>query len=199
MLNKDLDRNLFIANKVKICNYHLKNLWNIESSLTKFSKIILITNLILSNIDYCNILLFGCTKKELRPLNLIINKSVRFICKVPRQDHITPHLKQLHFLPLQQRIIYKVCLLGFKIFNNISPGYLTQHFARFEPSTDINLRNVGRDTFMFETDMNDYRTKNIIAGVKLEWNKLPETMREEQSLSLFKKQLKTHLYRIAFE
>ena len=89
--------------------------------------------------------------------------------------------------------------MGFKIFNNISPGYLTQHFARFEPSTDINLRNVGRDTFMFETDMNDYRTKNIIAGVKLEWNKLPETMREEQSLSLFKKQLKTHLYRIAFE
>ena len=199
MLNKDLDRNLFIANKVKICNYHLKNLWNIESSLTKFSKIILITNLILSNIDYCNILLFGCTKKELRPLNLIINKFVRFICEVPRQDHITPYLKQLHFLPLQQRIIYKVCLLGFKIFNNISPGYLTQHFSRFEPSTDINLRNVGRDIFMFETDMNDYRTKNIIAGVKLEWNKLPVTMREEKSLSLFKKHLKTYLYRIAFE
>ena len=52
---------------------------------------------------------------------------------------------------------------------------------------------------MFDAAMNDYRTENIIAGLKLEWNKLPLTMKKEKSLSLFKKQLKTYLYRVAFK
>ena len=199
MLNNNLDKNLFIANKTKICNYHLKNLWNINSSLNKSSKLVLVTNLILSTLDYCNILLFDSTKKQLRPLNLILNKSVRFIYKIPTRYHITPYLKDLHFLPLQQRIVYKVCLMGFKIFNNFAPSYLTQHFIKYKPSTGISLRQVGRDPYMFVTEMSDYKVKNILSGIRIEWNNLPVTMRKEESLTLFKIQLKTWLFKKAYD
>ena len=76
MMNKNLERKSFISSKIKTCHYHLKNLWNIERSLTKSSKIILVTNLILSNLDYCNILLLGSTKKELKPRFMFLNQTV---------------------------------------------------------------------------------------------------------------------------
>ena len=90
--------------------------------------------------------------------------------------------------------------MGFKIFNNLAPGYLKQHFHRFEPSTGINLRQVGRDPFMFRTERQDHKdkTKNLISGIKVEWNNLPLNMRKEESLVAFKIKLKTYLFKIAY-
>lgn len=199
LLNNNLDKTSFIANKVRVCNFHLKNLWSIESSLTIQTKIILITNLILSNIDYCNVLLFRSTKKQLYPLNLIINKSVRFIFKVPKRHHITPYLKKVHFLPLHYRINYKICLLAHKIFHLSSPGYLAHHFEPYQPSTSTNLRQVGRDSFMFDTKLTDYKKNSLISGIKLEWNNLPIDIRKEYSKNIFKIKLKTYLFKKAFD
>ena len=92
-----------------------------------------------------------------------------------------------------------MCLIGFKVFNNLSPGYLTQHFSKYEPTTAINLRQVGRDSYMFQTELSDYKTKNILSGIKIEWNKLPIEIRKQDSLDKFKKQLKTFLYKVAFD
>ena len=142
-------------------------------------------------------LLYGSTKKQLRPLNLIINRAVRFIYKIPTRYHITPYLKELHFLPLQQRINYKVCLMGFKVFNNLAPRYLTQHFTKYEPSTTINLRQVGRDLYMFEEDVLDRKTKSLISAIRVEWNKLPIMLRKDDCLTTFKIKLKTKLFKEA--
>ena len=89
--------------------------------------------------------------------------------------------------------------MAFKIFNQLAPGYLAQHFEKYYPSTDINLRQVGRDPYMFDTKKTDYKKKTIIAGIKVEWNNLPKEIRREQSLAVFKSRLKTLLFRKAFE
>ena len=129
---------------------------------------------------------------------IIINKSVRFILKVPQREHITPYLKKLHFLPLEFRIRYKLCLMAFKVFSELAPGYLTQHFERYQPSSDVNLRQVGRDSHMFVTTLQDYKKDNIFSGIKLEWNSLPLEIRTIQSLSVFKRNLKTEMFKNAF-
>ena len=44
--------------------------------------------------------------------------------KSSKYQHITPTLKKLHWLPIKQRIDYKICLLTYKTFTNQQPTYL---------------------------------------------------------------------------
>ena len=78
-INGNLKFNKFISKKVQTCTLHLRNLYNIKHSLDRKTRTLLVTNLILSTVGYCNILLLNATDKDLKPLKIIINKSVRFI------------------------------------------------------------------------------------------------------------------------
>ena len=111
----------------------MRNLYNIKNSLNTKTRILLVTNLILTTIDYCNILLLGATSKDLRPLKLMINKTVRFIYDLKFRTHVSPFLKKAHFLPISKRITFKACLLGFKILNNQAPEYFLNDFPKFVP------------------------------------------------------------------
>ena len=139
-LTESLHFNSFIAKKVQICSFHLKNLFHMKNSLPLNIRVILVTNLVLSNIDYCNSLLFGATDKDLKPLQRIINRAVRFIFDLKKRDHTSLFMFKLHFLPIKYRIIFKVCLIAFKIVHNLSPDYLSDGFEIFQPTTSINLR-----------------------------------------------------------
>jgi hypothetical protein len=186
----------FISKKVQACNMHLRNLYNIRDSLDTKSRILLVTNFILSKIDYCNILLLGCTDKDLRPLRLVINKSLRFIFNVRFRDHITPFYEKAHFLPIRKRIKFKACLLAYKLFYRISPIYLENKVIRYEPRLHMSLREgPGRDSYMFETKgPEDLMCRTLMAKIKVEWNALPLKIRRIESLPAFKARLKTELF-----
>ena len=184
----------FISNKVRVCNLHLRSIYNIKDSLDTKTRILMVTNLILSTIDYCNVLLLGCTDLALRPLKLIINRSIRIILNLSFRQHISHLYNKLHILPIRKRIIFKACLLAYKIFYRISPSYLQEKCKRFKPTiTHMQLREgPGRDVFMFD-EKNGEHCKSILTLIKKEWNKLPLSMRKISSISGFKAKLKTHL------
>jgi hypothetical protein len=185
----------FISKKVQLCNMHLHNLYNIRDSLDVKTRTLLVTNLIFSQIDYCNILLIGCNKGELNPLKLIINKCVRFILNLPYRTHISPFYKMLHFLPIKKRIQYKACLLAHKIFFRVAPEYLNDDFQRYTPTQQMVLREgSGRDSYMFVRDNTDIKITLLYSKIRQEWNNLPLRIRKLDSLPLFKSKLKTHLF-----
>ena len=72
-----------------------------------------LTNVILFIMKYQNLTLENCTLYKIVLL-------VRVILKVPPQSHVTPLLKQLHWLPDKFRIEYKTCLLTYKCLNNLA-------------------------------------------------------------------------------
>ena len=112
----------------------------------------LITDLILSDLDYCNLIFLGCSYKSIKSLQHVLNKAVRFIINTKPYEHITPYLKQLHILPIVYRIKFKSSLICFKIINKTAPDYLLENFQTFTHNTKINLRmetGNGRDQFMF--------------------------------------------------
>ena len=185
----------FVSQKVQACNYHLRNLVNIRDGLSPEARIVLVTNLILSKLDYCNGILICSNKKTLKPLQLILNKAVRFIFNLRRRQHITPFLKKLHFLPIAFRIRFKICLIGFKIFYNLAPDYLLEKFTVFRSTSTMPLR-VGRDDHMFQTEMR--KKDSIFTKIKTEWNKLSLQIRKLTSITLFKSKLKTFLFNEAF-
>ena len=69
-----------------------------------------------------------------------------FTCKVvagqPRAAHIRPVLKELHWLPVEQRITFEVLLLTFKAFNNLAPPYLSQLIVPYNSTR--NLRSASK-------------------------------------------------------
>jgi hypothetical protein len=56
-------------------------------------------------------------------LQRVQNAAAKLITKNNKQDHVTPLLYHLHWLPVEDRIIFKV-LLVFKSMNNEGPVYL---------------------------------------------------------------------------
>ena len=69
-----------------------------------------VTALVLSNLDYCNAMLSGATTFQLGRLQRLQNRAARLITEVGIRDHITPVLKELHWLPVELRIHFKVLL-----------------------------------------------------------------------------------------
>ena len=185
----------FISKKIQGCNYHLRNLYNIKDSLDSKTKILLVTNLILSKIDFCNILLLGATNKDLRPLRLIMNKSLRLIYNLKYRDHVTPYYKKAHFLPIRERIQFKAALIAFKIYYGQAPNYFTKDFTKFSPTAGMTLReNCGRDRFMFKLGANDINNRLLSSKIILQWNLLPLQIRMVTSKAVFKSKLKTFLF-----
>ena len=189
----------FVSEKVRKCNFILRNISHLSDYLPFKSKVTLVTNLILSSLDYCNSALACATDADVRPLRLILNRSVRFIFKIRRTEHITSYLFKLHFLPIEYRIKFKIALMGFKIINNLSPAYLNEEFQMFEPTTTLHLRTgIGRDRTMFDETLIQRRQNTIKTKLIVEWNKLPYEIRTVTTLSSFKNKLKTFYFRKAF-
>jgi hypothetical protein len=150
---------------------HLRNIRAIKKCIPRSTKILLVTNLIIANIDYCNAL-FICSPKYVTDLlQKVLNKAVRFIFDLKRTDHISPFLCQLHILPVLFRIKFKVCLIAFKIINGMAPGYLADKVNLFrQTSTAYHRLGCGRDWLMFEFDLYQQKNCTWISEMILEWN-----------------------------
>ena len=65
--------------------------------------------LISSRVDFCNSIFYGATNAVLRRLQSVLNAAARLITNTRKFYHITPVLRdQLHWLPIRQRIIFKI-------------------------------------------------------------------------------------------
>ena len=93
-LNKDLNFTPFVSRKVQVCYMHLRNLFHVKKYLPLKSRITMVTNLIIAQLDYCNSILICAKKKEIKPLQLALNRAIRFIFYIDRRSHITPFLKK---------------------------------------------------------------------------------------------------------
>ena len=64
-------------------------------------------------LDYCNALLYGITDNLFRRLQSIQNAAARLLTGTGRRDHISPVLSLLHWLPVKQRVVFRLTILVF--------------------------------------------------------------------------------------
>ena len=83
--------------------------------------------LISCRLDYCNSLLYNVPTHKTDRLQRLQNQCARILTKSPHREPITPVLKSLHWLKIQDRITYKILMLTYKSCYNIAPTYL--HFS----------------------------------------------------------------------
>ena len=111
--------------------------------------------------------------------------------------HITPVLIQLHWLPVHFRILFKVLLIVYKTLNGMAPLYITELLSyrtcsRMLRSTDQKLLVILKSKLITYGDR-----AFSVAAPKL-WNELPLDLRSLDSINLFKKNLKTDLFKKAY-
>src|SRR5664279_4437830 len=95
----------------KSCFYHIRDLRRIRSTLDLTTAKTIATSLIHSRLDYCNSLFLNLPSTELNRLQLVLHVTAREITTTSKFLHITPILKSLHWLNINQRIHYKILSL----------------------------------------------------------------------------------------
>ena len=90
----------------------------------------------MSRLDHCNYPC-GCPQYLIDRLQKVQNNAARLFLKVPKTDHITPHLQTLHWFPVNARIQYKVCCLCFNAINSSGHQYLTDLLKMYAPSRQL--------------------------------------------------------------
>ena len=79
----------------------------------------------MSRIDYANSLYFGLSGDLLDRLQRILNYAARLTCRTKGLPSTTGLLKSLNWLPVRQRILYKLSVLTFRCVHGSAPSYLS--------------------------------------------------------------------------
>ena len=196
ILDSNLTFNSFATKKVQICNLHLRNLRNIKECLPQKTKILLVTQLIISTIDYCNVLLLTSPKYVIKMLQVTLNNAVRFIYGLRKIDHVSFYLFKLHILPVEYRVKFKASIISYRITRECAPEYLSELYQLYSPTTSINLRPTsGRDSLMLVAN---HESETVFTKMASEWNALPYSLRSISAIPEFKTALKTYLFQKAY-
>ena len=154
-----------------------------------------------SRVDYCNSLLFETLTHVLRKLQSVLNASARLITGGRRYDHITPVLRDIHCLPLAQRIDYKLALLVYKCLHGAGPSYLTAYCTALSTvNRHHDLRSAARGNLAQpRTRIRRLGTRSFRLSGPSVWNSLPPAIRKHRlTLNQLKTLLKQHLFNIAY-
>ena len=95
----------------------------------------------LSRLDYCNAILVGLPQTTLSPLQRVLHAAARMVLNLRPRDHVTPALRELHRLPIAERVDFKLCLLVHKALVGQAPHYIAD---LIRPLADLHAKTVAR-------------------------------------------------------
>uniref|UniRef100_R4GDH7 Reverse transcriptase domain-containing protein n=1 Tax=Anolis carolinensis TaxID=28377 RepID=R4GDH7_ANOCA len=180
--------------------FHLCQARQLAPYLSRNDLATVIQAMVISRLDYCNALYIGLPLSVIQKLKLVQNAAAHLLAGVPARWRITPILQQLHWLPIEYRITFKILVLTFKALHGLGPAYLRARLSPYQPqrllrSEGQNLLEVPniRTYHLFSTRQ---RAFSIVAPQL--WNALPVETRTIRDLLAFRKACKTFLFRQAF-
>ena len=151
-----------------------------------------------SRIDYCNSLLVSTSQQNIDKIQRVQNSAARIIMKQNKYCHITPLLFKLHWLPISERITFKLLVIVYKCLNNLAPSYLSCLIERYIPARSLR----SADKLYLNQPSSWLATAGdkafAVAAPRL-WNVLPMKVKSSQSLGVFKSNLKSFLFKKHFK
>ena len=173
-----------------------RRLSSIRSSVTRPVFVLLVVSLVLSRLDYGNATLAGITDRLMDRLRSVLNASARLIYASRRTEHVTPLLRELHWLRYPDRIDYKLAVLVYRCLHGLAPSYLADEFTRVsEIVSRRNLRSASTVSLVvprFQRKTLGGRAFPVAAAQA--WNSLPLHVTSSSTLASFKRSLKTELF-----
>lgn len=175
----------------------LKYLLKISTSLDKNTRTLIVQSLVLSKLFYCSIVWGMGNKTNIAK----IQKLQNFAGKVSlgygkKSDAATPFLNKLNWLKVQSTIIYNINMFMYKVINGLFPTWL----IKVSNVSDIHTRDTRQNNNIYLPRKNtQVGCKSVDYEGPLQWNKLPEQIRNETNIKSFKNNLKSLLLRKLYQ
>ena len=154
----------------------------------------LVSSFVLSRLDYCNSLLAGLPGNKLDRLQRVQNNAARLVLGRRGWDHAKPLLRSLHWLPVRARIEYKISTLCYRSRDSSAPAYFSDLLSVYQPSRSLRSADAGLMTVP-RIKLNKYGKRAFSYIGPVTWNSHPKPLRDAPSLSSFKSDLKTFLFK----
>ena len=198
LLDQELSMEDHITKLSQVCFFHLRRIRVVRHSLTRNALLTLVHAFVCSRLDFCNSAMFGVHSYLLDRLQSILNAAARLILQIHKFSSISSAIRdELHWLPVQSRIVFKQCLLVRSCLAGSAPSYLAELFIPVSSVTGRrqNLRSASRGTLVVPRVRTErYGRRGFsVSGPHL-WNSLPPRIRSLiEKPDLFKRELKHYL------
>ena len=106
-LDESLSFETHVNKLVSSCYFHIRNIGKIKNQLPSEDLQILVHSVIISKLDYCNVILFRIKQNFMQKLQKVQNAAARLIYKLPKHSSVSHIIRDLHWLRVDQRIVFK--------------------------------------------------------------------------------------------
>ena len=151
-----------------------------------------------SRLDYANAVLAGMAGGEMKRLQKIQNSAARVISGRGKFDHISDVCRDLHWLPITHRIDFKIAVLTFKCIHGNAPDYLKELLTVQENTRALRSDKAGIVLSVPKSKLPTCGDRSFHVNSPKVWNNLPQHIRTIIDLPSFRKNLKTHYFKLAF-
>ena len=183
--------NVHIASICKSSFYHLRNISYIRKYQSSNTTEILVHAFVSSKLVHCNSLPYGLPNYQIKKLQHFQgDAAARLITLSRKHEHITPILLNLHWLPINHRIMFKILLVTYKALNNLAPSYIGDLLIPYIPSRQ--LRSSSKHLLSIpHFYLRTYGARSFSVAARTLWNTLPYNIKNSPSVSVFKNRLKS--------
>ncbi|CAG2199519.1 unnamed protein product [Mytilus edulis] len=199
-LDETLNFKDHITKKCKTAMMNYYKIKCIRSYLSKEATETLVLSLVISHLDYCNVILFGISQTDLYKLQRVQNMCAKLVLNRSKYDSAKQALFDLHWLPIKARITFKILTYMYNCHVGNAPSYLIN---LLNPQVSKrSLRSSESSIGCYAVPYNKKKTFSdrsfSTIGPKL-WNELGTNVKNSESLDTFKCRLKTLYFENYFE
>jgi hypothetical protein len=199
-LDETLSLKQHIRTKCKTAINNIRCITKIRKCIDTETAKLLAVALVLSHLDYANSILAGLPDRSIALLQRVHNWAAKMVLLRSKYDSSTAALKELHWLPVRERIDFKILCLVFKCLHNIGPPYLAKLLVYKSYNRTTRFATMSIQTLIVpQTTKVTFAARSFSVYGPMLWNTLPDNIRVIDSLVHFKKEIKTMLFRRAFE
>jgi len=185
-----------VAWTVSACFAVLRQLRSIRRSVPRPVLQQLVVSLVLPLLDYGNATLVGIPMYQLKRLQSVLNAAARLVLASPRRDHVSPLLRQLHWLKAPEQIQYKLAVLVYKCLDEMAPSYLADEFL--QPADLTTRLRLASSLFIRRTRLSTVGDRAFPVAAARVWNSLPRHVTSAPSLCVYCSRLKSDLFKQSF-
>ena len=200
-LDNTLSFETHITTKCRAALSNLYRIRNIRRFLTREACETLLIATCISHLDYSNSLLCGLPPppKSIDKLQRVQNFAAKVALSKSKYSSITDALHTLHWLPIRERIIFKIVTLVYKALHGRAPQYLQDLITKLPVTRTLRSNDDTTRLLIPRTKSKTFASRAFSVYGPTQSNLLPADIRESTSGDLFKSRLKTFLFESYFK
>ena len=198
-LDKKLSLKDHVQNRSRKANYNLSLIQNIWKYINIDTMKMLLSTLLLSQLDYVNSILSRVLTTTMKPYQKIQNFAARVVNKKSKREDAHMCLWEWHWLPIKYRTTFKLLTIVYNTLHGNAPQYLEEklQWKQF-PRLTRKLTSSGVTLDIPFNRKKSLANRGFSYAVAKYWNDLPDHIRTAEDIKTCKPQLNTHFFKLAF-